>query len=95
MLISRCFYENLIVAKPLHILLDKIDEFIQDYGETKYLILFGSEKYDAVFDRNRFNRNRHLLGVKSGITYVDFHNYTKIKTDSDDNLPLEETLIYA
>ena len=95
MFISRCFYKNLIVVKPLHIMLDKVDEFIWDYDDTKYLILFGSEKYDTIFDRNRFDRNRHLIGVKSGITYADFHNYAKFKTDSDDNLPLKETLIYA
>ena len=93
--ISRCFYENLIFGKPLHIMLDKVDEFIRDFDETRYLILFGTDKYDAISDRNRFDRNRHLIGLKSSITYADFLNYAKVKTDSDDNLHLEETLIYA
>ena len=30
--------------------------------------------------------------LKSGITYVISHNYAKIKIDSSDFLPLEETL---
>ena len=33
---------------------------------------------------------RYPIGLKSGITYVDSHNYTKIKIDSDDDLPLKE-----
>lgn len=56
----------------------------------KYLVIFGPEKYDFIFDRIRY-----LIGLKSSITYADFLNYAKIKTDSDDNLHLEETLIYA
>ena len=33
-----------------------------------------------------------LLGLKSGITYVDCFTYAKIKIDSDDDFPLEKTL---
>ena len=33
---------------------------------------------------------RYPIGLKSGITYVDSHDYTKIKIDSDDDLPLKE-----
>ena len=32
-----------------------------------------------------------LVTIKSSITYVDSHNYTKIKVDSDDDLLLKET----
>ena len=52
---------------------------------TKYLVLFGPKTYDAVFDRIRF-----LIGLKSGITYVDSHNHTEIKINSDDDLPLKK-----
>ena len=34
-----------------------------------------------------------LIGLKVGITYVDSHNYTKIKIDSVAGLLLEKTLI--
>ena len=37
--------------------------------------------------------DRYLVGVKSGITYVIFHKYAKIKINSFDFLPLEKTLI--
>ena len=33
-------------------------------------------------------------GVKSGITYVISHNYTKIKVDSYNSLPLEKTVTF-
>ena len=40
---------------------DKIDGFIRVCDGTRYLVLFGSEKYDAIY-----NRIRYLIGVKSG-----------------------------
>ena len=54
-----------------------------------YLVLFGSTKFDFIY-----NRVRYLIGVKSGITYVIFHNYAKIKVDLYDSLPLEKTMIF-
>ena len=55
------------------------------YDGTRYLVLFGSEKHDSIY-----NRIRYLISVKSGITYVTFHNYAKIKVDSYDSLPLKK-----
>ena len=57
------------------------------YDESRYLVLFGPEKYNAIQ-----NRIEYLIGLKSGITYVFSHKKGKIKTDSYDALPLEETL---
>ena len=33
---------------------DKIDKFIKVYDGTRYLVLFGSEKYDSIFNRIRY-----------------------------------------
>ena len=66
---------------------DKVNEFIRNYEGTKYLVLFGLEKYNVIYDGIRY-----LLGLKSGIRYVFSHNYAKIKIDSDDDLPLEKIL---
>ena len=44
---------------------DKVDRFIKDCGGTKYLVLQGSETFDAIFERIRY-----LIGLKSGISYV-------------------------
>ena len=80
-------YKALIDPKPLCIVFDKVNGFIEDYNRTKYLVLFDLEKYDVVFDRIRY-----LIGLKGGITYVCSYNFEKIKTDLDENLPLEKKL---
>ena len=66
---------------------DRIDGFIRDFDETKYLVLYGLEKYNAIYDRLRY-----LIRLKSDFTYVFFYTYAKIKVDLEDYLPLEETL---
>ena len=67
---------------------DKIDGFIRVYDGTRYLALFGTEKYDSIY-----NMIRYLIEVKRGITYVISKNYAKIKVDSYDSLPLERTFL--
>ena len=79
----------MIAAKSLRIRFDKIDGFIRVYDRTRYLVSFGSEKYDFIY-----NRNQYLIVVKSGITYVISHNYAKIKVDSYHSLPLEKTMTF-
>ena len=67
-------YKTLIGAKPLRIMFDKVDAFVRDYNGTKYLVLFGPEKYYAIF-----NRIRYLVGLKNSIANVDSHDYAKTK----------------
>ena len=50
-LIYDISYKSLIDPKPLRIEFYKIDGFIRTHDGTRYLILFGSEKHDAVYDR--------------------------------------------
>ena len=76
----------MIGAKPLRIRFQKVNGFIGVYDGTRYLVLFGDEKYDFIY-----NRIIYLIGVKSGITYVISHNYAKIKVDSYDSLPSEKS----
>ena len=38
-------YKTLICVKPLCIIYNKVDGFVRDYSETKYLVLFSSNKY--------------------------------------------------
>ena len=58
-------YETLIGAKPLGITLDKVDEFIKTYDETRHLVVFGPEKCNAIY-----NSIRYMISQKSVITYV-------------------------
>ena len=84
-LICDILYKTLIGAKPLCIRFDKEDGFIRVYNGTIYLLLFGGEKHDFIY-----NRVRHLIGVINGVTYVFSHISAKIKADSYDSLPLEK-----
>ena len=86
-LIYNFSYKTLIDVKPLRIRFDKIDGFIRIYDGNRYLVLFGLQKYDAIY-----NRIRYLINQKSGIAYAFSHYYAKIKVDSYDSLPLEKTL---
>ena len=67
-------YKFLIGTKPLRIRLDKVEGFIRVNDGTRYLISFGPEKYDTLY-----NRIIYLISQKSGITYVIYHNYERIK----------------
>ena len=53
-------YKNFIAAKSLHIRFDKTDGFVRVYDETRYLVLFRSEKYYFIY-----NRIRYLISAKS------------------------------
>ena len=79
--------KTLIGAKPLRIRFDKVDGSVRVYDDTRYLVLFGPEKYYAIC-----NKIRYLINQKSGITYVNSHNYARIKVDSYDSLPQEKSL---
>ena len=71
----------------VRIMFNKVNGFIRDHHGTKYLMLFGPEKYDAIFDNIRY-----LIKLKSSITYVDSLNYSKVKIVSDDDFPLGKIL---
>ena len=49
------------------------------------MLLFGSKKYNSIY-----HSIGYLISVKSGIAYINFHNYATIKVDSYDSLPLEK-----
>ena len=67
MIFDFCFisYKTLIGPKPLGIRFNKIDGFIRIYDGSKYLVLLGPEKYNAIYDRIRY-----LISLKSSIIYI-------------------------
>ena len=83
-MIYEISYKTLTGAKPLPIRFDKIAGFIRIYYGTRHLVLLGPEKYDAIY-----NRNRYLISLKSSITDIFSHYYAKIKVDSCDSLPIK------
>ena len=80
-------YKTLIGSKPLHIRFNKIDGFIRIYDGTRYLTLFGSEKYGSIYDRIRY-----LINLKSGITYIVSHYFAETKVEPYDSLPVAKIL---
>ena len=86
-LVNNILCKNLIAATPLRIRFNKIDEFIRVYDGTRYLVLFGSEKYNVIYDRIG-----HLIRVKYCIAHIISHNYEKIEEHSYDSLPLEKAV---
>ena len=64
-LISDILYKALTGVKPLRIRFDIVDGFIRVYYGTRYLVLFGGERYDFIYSRIRY-----LRVVKSGSTNV-------------------------
>ena len=70
--------------------IDKIHGLIRIYDWSRYLTLFGSEKYDAIYDRIRY-----LLGPKSGITNILSHYFAKIKVDSNDVFAYRKNIDFA
>ena len=52
-LICNIFHKTLIEAELLPIRFDRIDGFIRIYDGNRYLTLFGSEKYDVIYNRFR------------------------------------------
>ena len=83
-MVHNILYKTFIGAKPLHIRFDNVYGFIRVYDGTLYLALFGSEKYDAIY-----NRIIYLISQKSGFTYGFSHNYAIIIIDSYDSLLLK------
>ena len=62
-LINEKSYENILASyktlmgdKPMRIRFDKVNGFTTAYNETRYLVLFGPEKYDAIYNRIRYLR---------------------------------------
>ena len=68
----------------MRIRFDKMDGFNGIYDGTRYLKLFGSEKYDAIY-----NRIIYLITQKSSIIYIFSHYILKIKVDSCDSLSIK------
>ena len=63
-----------MIYKTFRIRFDKIDGSIKIYDETRYLTLFGSEKYNAIYDKIRY-----LISLKSSITYIFSYYFAKIE----------------
>ena len=71
----------------MRISFEKIDGFFRIYDGTRFLTLFGYEKYDAIC-----NSIRYLISINGGMTYVLSHYFAKIEVDSYDSIEKRLTL---
>ena len=76
-------------AIPLRIWFEKIDRFIKIYDEIRYLVLFPSKRYNAIY-----NRIKYLITEKSRITDSVNHNFARIRIDPYNSLPTEKILTF-
>ena len=75
-LIYDILYKILIGPKPLHIRFSQVDGFIRVYYRSRFLVLFGINKYETI--RNRI---RYVIGVNGSIIYISLHYYGKVKVN--------------
>ena len=64
-----------------------VDVFVKIYDGIKYLLLFCSELYNAIYNRIRYE--------KSDITDIINHNFARIRIDSYHFLPTEKTIDFS
>ena len=88
-MVYSIFCKTLIGTKPLRIKFDKVNGIIRVYDWKRYSLLFGPEKYDAIYDKIRY-----LIVQKSCIAYVISHNFAIIKVDSFDCFSLEKIMLF-
>ena len=86
-LIYEISYKTLICSKSLQIRFHKIDGIIEIYDKSRYLSLFGTKKYDAIYDKIRY-----LISRKNAYKYIISHYFSKIKVDFYDSSFIEKTL---
>ena len=73
----------------MRIRFDKVDAFIRVYDGTRYSVLFGIEKFNCMY-----NKIRYIVNLKSGITFIISHNYSRDKVHSYRSLSLEKSLAF-
>ena len=86
-MIFNISYKNLVGSKPLRIIFDKKHGFIRIYDGTRYLILFGSKKYDGINDRVRY-----VMNIKMCIANIFTHCFAKVKVDTYEFFPIQKIL---
>ena len=66
-----------------------MDGFIKIYDGIRYLILFASERYNAIYGTITY-----LISGKSGSTYSINHHFARIRIDWYNALPIEKSLTF-
>ena len=94
-------YENIHTVNPLHLIIDKVDGFIAEKNENKYLFFLIKQncnstdenkevlkKYTELYDSVK----NEIKTINGGKKFEYAKNFMKIKFNSDDDMPLDEPL---
>ena len=76
-------------SNPLRIRIDEMESFIKIYDGVRYLLLFGSRLYDAIY-----NKIGYLISGKIGITDSIIDSFSRTRIDSYNSFPIEKTLTF-
>ena len=90
----RLHYVNIHSVNPCYFIIDKADSYIEENNGNKYSTLVSNDKNKETLKkytelRNKIKNLIETINGKPG-NYDDY--YTKIKFNSDDNLPLGKIL---
>ena len=82
-------YKTFMGSNPLRIRIDEMESFIKIYDGVRYLLLFGSRLYDAIY-----NKIGYLISGKIGITDSIIDSFSRTRIDSYSSFPIEKTLTF-
>ena len=82
-------YKTFMGSNPLRIRIDEMESFIKIYDGVRYLLLFGSRLYDAIY-----NKIGYLISGKIGITDSIIDSFSRTRIDSYNSFPIEKTLTF-
>ena len=89
-------YENIYSVNPLYLTITHASEYIEEKGVNKYLIFNSMDEKKQLLKKyyDVFNGIRNKIKKLSGDESDYEKDYMKIKLNLDDDLPLNEQLIF-
>ena len=87
------YYENIYSVNPLYLIIDHASGYIEEKGVNKYLVFDSTDENKELLKKyNVFNGIRNKIKKMSGDECDYEKDYMKIKSNSDDDLPLNKQL---
>ena len=93
MTIKGLRYVKINSASPSYLIFSKVNEYFEEINKSKYLMLVPAERKEKIKKyEEQWSKIRDLIRsiTKNSDNY--FEKYMKIKSNSDDELPLNKTI---
>ena len=87
-------YVNIHSVNPLYLIIDKVDVYIEEKNENKYLIHASTDKHREVLTKQTelWNTIKNLIEKKNDKLGEYGKDFVKIKFNSDNNIPLNKII---